>query len=114
MRELFRLVDDDLGQTVDALEATAGSMRTLDRTPERPVAREGWAVSDTQPGSVWALYARAADVQQVRAQLAELRAYVDGETGGHVHAECYDRGRPGVGLEAVLALARAGSSTGSS
>jgi hypothetical protein len=47
-------------------------------------------------------------MQQVRAQLAELRAYVEGEAEGRVHVECSDVGRPDVGLEALLALARAG------
>jgi hypothetical protein len=44
VRDLFTLVDvddDDLGQTVDALETAAGGMRALDRTPERPVADRG-------------------------------------------------------------------------
>jgi hypothetical protein len=66
-------------------------------------------VSDSVPGSWWVLYARAGDPHSVRAQLAELRAYVEGEAHGRVHIECSDVGHPGVGMEALLGVARAGA-----
>ncbi|WP_203980091.1 hypothetical protein, partial [Planotetraspora silvatica] len=40
----------------------------------------------------------------MRAQLAELRAYVEGEAHGRVHVECSDVGHPGVGVEALLGV----------
>ncbi|MFI7467459.1 hypothetical protein [Nonomuraea sp. NPDC049646] len=55
----------------------------------------------------WALYARAADMNGIRAQLAEMRAFVEGETDGMVVAECSDLGQPGSGLQALFTLAKA-------
>ncbi|MEU4406223.1 hypothetical protein AB0F88_17005 [Streptosporangium sp. NPDC023963] len=46
----------------------------------------------------WALYARA--------ELAQLRAYVEGESGGVLHVECFDVGQPGTGRQALLRCAR--------
>ncbi|WP_433379296.1 hypothetical protein [Streptosporangium sp. CA-115845] len=62
-------------------------------------------MNDTPPR--WALYARAADEGAVRAQLAELRAYVQGETEGGLHVECFDVGRPGPGRQMLLTLMHA-------
>ncbi|WP_326640730.1 hypothetical protein OG884_37095 [Streptosporangium sp. NBC_01755] len=53
------------------------------------------------------LYTCAAAPATVRARLAELRAHIEGEGKGAVHAECYDVGKPGPGVEALLALVRA-------
>ncbi|TMR14091.1 hypothetical protein ETD86_29540 [Nonomuraea turkmeniaca] len=56
----------------------------------------------------WVLYARSGNAGAVRAHLAELRAFVDGEADGRTVAECSDVGEPGPGLEAALALLQAG------
>ncbi|MFI9591175.1 hypothetical protein [Nonomuraea sp. NPDC052265] len=53
----------------------------------------------------WALYARAATPLDVRAQLGELRTYIEGDTGGITCVACFDVGRPGPGRQALLARA---------
>ncbi|GAA4590337.1 hypothetical protein GCM10023194_46850 [Planotetraspora phitsanulokensis] len=56
MRDLFRLIDvddNDLGQTVDALETAADGMRALDRT--QPVTADNdseWSPAGTGVGAV--------------------------------------------------------------